>query len=221
MQEGISAIRQFAATDMKTSLADLVPALTDERLIIGTLKAEPGLFTLVHTALADIIGHTRAYMSIPSLFPILKRAATLVSDTSNPQAMVTVSGKIIIGTLEILLGKLRSTEQNPSPDVTPKILTILPALLETVCTRLQASVTFGHRLMTLKDSNASEELKQLVSLEQSRTVPMFSYLAGENVEASLQGECRLLGITHELNLGRGKILHPDSFDRGEVLSPDH
>jgi hypothetical protein len=193
----MSCLRQFATTDMKSSLADLVPALTDEKMIIGNLKAEPGLISFSHTLLADIIGNTRGHMSMPSFFPILRRAATLISDTTIPQAMVTIGVKIVIGTLEALNNKLRTSDPPITSDVSSKVLTILGALLETVCSRLQASVGFGQRLMTLKDGTAGDEVKQLVALEQSRTVPMLSYLSNENVDGALQGE------PQETSLGAG------------------
>jgi hypothetical protein len=184
----MSCLRQFANTDMRNSLADLVPALTDERMIIGNLKAEPGLVSFSHTLLADVIANTRNAMNIASLFPILRRAATLISDTTIPQAMVTIGAKIVIGSLEALNNKLRTPDPPITSDISSKTLTILAALLETICSRLQASVGFGQRLMALKDASAGDEVKQLVALEQSRTVPMLSYLSNENVDGALQGE---------------------------------
>jgi hypothetical protein len=184
----MSCLRQFANTDMRSSLADLVPALTDEKMIIGNLKAEPGLISFSHTLLADVIANTRSHMNIASLFPVLRRAATLISDTTIPQAMVTIGAKIVIGSLEALNNKLRTPDPPITSDISSKVLIILAALLETVCSRLQASVGFGQRLMALKDGSAGDEVKQLVALEQSRTVPMLSYLSNENVDGALQGE---------------------------------
>ena len=107
--------------------------------------------------------------------------------------MLTLVSKILVGSFEYLNTRLRNSEA-PTQDVATQVNTVMHALIETLCTRVQSAVTNGQRLMALRDGSASEEIKQLAALEQSRTVPVIYYLANDNYESFLMGKSRLDGL---------------------------
>lgn len=181
-------MRYLAQSELKTTLADVAPALTDERLFVGNLKSEPQLFVMLHNSMAEIFAQTRPYMNIQSYLPFLKRCATLLSDTTVPPSTATIGTKVMLGVMDALVAKFRGMETPYPSDVTFKGNTILFALLESVASRLEASVIIIQKLLVLKEGNAGDDLKQLVTLEQSRTVPMLSYLASDNLDLVLNGE---------------------------------
>lgn len=190
LQEAFAAIRNLSITDLKTTYPDSMQYLLDDRLVFGNLRSEPGLCLYTYSTIGETYQQVRVHMSIQQVLPFLRRFAELVSDSSLPQGMLTLVSKLLVGSFEYLNTRLR-TGDPPTPDVALQVNTVMHALIETICTRVQTAVTNGQRLMGLRDGNASEEIKQLAALEQSRTVPVIYYLANDNYEGSLMGKCRL------------------------------
>jgi hypothetical protein len=90
---------------------------------------------------------------------------------------------MVIGMLDTVM-KNKPTDQ----ETLMRLSVLLHAMLETFCTRIQASVTIGQRLMMLKEGNPSEDLKQLITLEQSRTVPILHYITVSDYDTALTGK---------------------------------
>lgn len=173
-------------TDLKINYAHCIHQLLDDKLAFGSLRSEPGLCLFVYSTLGETYQQVRQHMSIHQVLPWLRRFAELISDSSLPQGTLTFVSKLLVGSFEHLNTRLRTGEA-PTPDIALQTNTIMHALIETLCTRIESAITNGHRLMALRDGNAPEEIKQLATLEQSRTVPVIYYLASDNYEACFMG----------------------------------
>jgi hypothetical protein len=208
LQEALGAIRNLSITDLKATYADSMQYLLDERLVFGNLRSEPGLCGYTYSTIGETYQQVRPHMSIQQVLPFFRRFAELISDSSLPHGMLTLVSKLLVGSFEYLGNRLRNGEA-PTSDVALQINTVMHALIETLCTRVQSAVTNGQRLMALRDGSASEEIKQLAALEQSRTVPVIYYLANDNYEASLMGKSPLDGLN-----GRADPLQMRGFSYG-------
>jgi transformation/transcription domain-associated protein len=196
LQEALGAIRNLSITDLKSTYPDSVQYLLDERLVFGNLRSEPGLCGYTYSTIGETYQQVRPHMSIQQILPFFRRFAELISDSSLPHGMLTLISKLLVGSFDYLNTRLRNSEA-PTAAVTRQVNTVMHALIETLCTRVQSAVTNGQRLMALRDGSVSEEIKQLAALEQSRTVPVIHYLANDNYEASLMGKFRLGGLNNQ------------------------
>ncbi|KAG9053917.1 hypothetical protein FS842_006757 [Serendipita sp. 407] len=122
------------------------------------------------------------------MMKVLRFGCLRLSDSSAPQGIVSAASRTVVYILEALSVKVRPSEVSIPQEISTKLSVLLHAMLEMMCTRLQSSVIIGERLVALKDGTANEELKQMVTLEQSRTIPVLGYLAAENYEHFLAEE---------------------------------
>lgn len=175
-------------SDLKTAYPDSMQSLLDDRIVFGSVRTEPGLTFYIYSTLSETYQTIRPHMSIQQVLPWLRRIAELVSDSSLPTGMLTLMSKLLVGTFDHVNARLRANDVL-APEVALQTNTVMHAMIETLCTRVQASVVNCNRLMSLRDGNASDELKQLVALEQSRTVPVIFHLANDNIEGALNGMC--------------------------------
>ncbi|KAG8802310.1 hypothetical protein FRC17_006433, partial [Serendipita sp. 399] len=187
-KEAVTVLRHLAITELKSAFAPLMGELLDERMLVGNLRSEPMLMSAVTMILTEVIQHTRGYMDFLVMMKVLRFGCLRLSDSSAPQGIVSTGSRTVVYILEALSVKVRPTEVPIPQEISTKLNALLHAMLEMMCTRLQCSVTIGERLVALKDGTASEELKQMVTLEQSRTIPVLGYLAAENYEHFLAEE---------------------------------
>jgi len=161
--------------------------LLDEKLLFGNLRTETGMIYYGYQMLVDTFQALRPLMSVPQTLPYLRKFGELVSDPSLPQGILSTISKLLVNTFELLNTRLRGGEVL-TPEVTLRTNVTMHALMETLCTRVQTSVTNANRLAALRNGTATDEIKQWATLEQSRTVPVIYYLASDNYEGCLNGK---------------------------------
>ena len=172
---------------MKVPLAAHFTELLDDRILLGNLKSESGFFITTHAHFAEITFQLRPYIDLDATLALLRHQCSRLSDPNAPHLIASHTARILIYTLDPLSTKLRAPDTTVPPEMSIRLSNMLHALLETLCTRLRASIMIGERVYALKDGTASDDLKQLVALEQSRTVPVLPYLASETFDSTLNG----------------------------------
>jgi transformation/transcription domain-associated protein len=182
------ALRHIAGTNMKNKLCDFIPNLIDERFIVGNLRSEPVLFTVTHASMADIIHSIRPLLDLPALMAILKSCSELLADNTIPPNLLAVESKIFVTCLESFHTRLQSEGASISPEMSKRASIFLHAILETLSSRMNATVRITQKLNSLRDGNASDDLKALVSFEQTRIIPTLSHLVVESHEGALGGQ---------------------------------